>query len=303
MYDPIQARDVFVAHAAEDSATALELAAKLEEHGVTCWLAPRDVAPSRLYAESLYRAIEAAPVFIVLISKAANNSTHVARELEIADQMGRRVVPVRLEDFEATGAFCYYTRAAHFYHWHEDRAGVLAKVTDQVTSARAGLPATGSSDNSHGSTPRLAIDRAGIKRALRLSLASAWIGSIALAVTVAYDFGVTRTAVRLWSVAYSVTLLSFLFGACASVVLGVQSLRQGFVPGTLQGLLWPGVAAVGQLVAFTLAANLLKSLPFVSEFEGLLAFVVCGTFGPAGLTYSAMTVTRAIDRASRRLTG
>lgn len=137
MYDPIDPKDVFVSHASEDSALALELVAHLEQRGVTCWIAPRDVSPGRLYADSLYHAIEAAPVCIVLMSRAANSSTDVARELALADQMCKRIVPIRIEEFEATGAFCYYTRAAQFFRWREDRAGVLSSIADQVRSAKA----------------------------------------------------------------------------------------------------------------------------------------------------------------------
>jgi len=90
-----------------------------------------------VYADCLYYAIEKAPVIAVLMSRAANVSSHVARELEIADQMKTRVVPIRLEDFEATGAFCYYTWAARFYRWHESTADVLSRVSEQVQSAKA----------------------------------------------------------------------------------------------------------------------------------------------------------------------
>ena len=69
------------------------------------------------------------------MSSAANSSRHVARELELADQMQKRVVPVRLEDFVATGAFGYYTRAAHFYRWHEDPQEVLSRISEQVRRA------------------------------------------------------------------------------------------------------------------------------------------------------------------------
>lgn len=39
--------------------------------------------------------------------------------------MGKRVVPVRWEEFEATGGFCYYTRAAQFYRWKQDPEHVV----------------------------------------------------------------------------------------------------------------------------------------------------------------------------------
>jgi len=136
MYDPVQQRDLFVCHSSDDAAVATEIVQRLEALGISCWIAPRDVEPGTSYAESLYHAIEKAPVFAVLMSRGANMSRHVVRELEIADQMSKRIVPVRLEDFEATGAFCYHTRAAHFYAWNEAPEIVLERIAEQVKRAK-----------------------------------------------------------------------------------------------------------------------------------------------------------------------
>ena len=143
MYDPIGQIDLFICHASKDADVASEIVARLELQGVRCWIAPRDVEPGTLYADSLYRAIEAAPVFAVLMSLAANDSDHVARELEIANQMHKRVVPVRLEDFVATGAFCYYTRAAHFYRWHDASHDVLNTIATQIARSKHAKPEGG----------------------------------------------------------------------------------------------------------------------------------------------------------------
>jgi len=142
MYDPIDERDLFVCHSSDDASVASEIVNSLEARGITCWIAPRDVKPGAVYADSLYYAIEKALVFAVLMSRAANASTHVARELEIADQMKKRVVPVRLEEFESTGGFCYYTRAAHFYRWSHALELVLLRSAEQVEKAKASRSGT-----------------------------------------------------------------------------------------------------------------------------------------------------------------
>jgi hypothetical protein len=134
--DASQARDVFVSHSSADASVANEIVSGLEARAVSCWIAPRDVQPGPTFAAALYSAIESAPVFVVLMSAAANKSDHIARELAIADQMSKIVVPVRLEEFVATGAFCYYTRAAHFYRWHHAPEEVLARIAEQVQTAR-----------------------------------------------------------------------------------------------------------------------------------------------------------------------
>jgi len=74
------------------------------------------------------------------MSEAANSSRHVVKELEIADQMKKRIVPVRLERFEATGAFCYYTRAMHFYPWSREPDLVISRISEQVRNAKSASP-------------------------------------------------------------------------------------------------------------------------------------------------------------------
>lgn len=125
----------------------MDIVGQLEHTGVTCWIAPRDVKPGAVYADWIYYALDSARVFVVLMSKAANGSKHVVRELEIAEQKGKRIVPVLLEQFEFTGAFCYYLRAAHFYRWQSDPKHVLATIAEQVQRATSNFEHPREPDN------------------------------------------------------------------------------------------------------------------------------------------------------------
>jgi hypothetical protein len=44
--------EVFVSYASQDTAIANAIVAALERHGVKCWIAPRNVIPGALYADS-----------------------------------------------------------------------------------------------------------------------------------------------------------------------------------------------------------------------------------------------------------
>lgn len=47
----------------------------------------------------------------------------------VPDQMKKRVVPVRMEDSEASGVFYYSTRAALYYRWNGSPGEVLGRVS------------------------------------------------------------------------------------------------------------------------------------------------------------------------------
>jgi formylglycine-generating enzyme required for sulfatase activity len=91
-------KDVFISYATADGESAFRLCQNLEEHGVGCWIAPRDVAPGADYGAAIIQAIEETRATLLLLSANANSSVHVTHEVERATSKRKRVIPVRLED-------------------------------------------------------------------------------------------------------------------------------------------------------------------------------------------------------------
>ena len=117
-HEPV-ARQVFISHSSQDRKSAEHICRLLEERGITCWMAPRDVRPGRDFGEQLITAIEGAPVFVVILSANANHSVHVRNEVERACSKGRKVIPFRIEDVPPSRALEYYTSATHWIDaWH-----------------------------------------------------------------------------------------------------------------------------------------------------------------------------------------
>jgi formylglycine-generating enzyme required for sulfatase activity len=94
---PGSEKDIFLSHATPDKDTAYRLCRLIEEQGVRCWIAPRDVMPGDDYGESIIRAIEGTSVTVLLLSSHSNTSIHVRNEIERATSKRKRVIPVRLE--------------------------------------------------------------------------------------------------------------------------------------------------------------------------------------------------------------
>jgi hypothetical protein len=101
---------VFISHASADAANASQLVQRLEEDGIRCWYAPRDIPPGIDFAQAIYSAMEESAGMVVLLSRAANESEHVAREVGLAAQLHIRTIPLSLDGTTPTGALCYYTR-------------------------------------------------------------------------------------------------------------------------------------------------------------------------------------------------
>ncbi|HSY46805.1 MAG TPA: TIR domain-containing protein [Steroidobacteraceae bacterium] len=101
-------REAFVSYAAADRPAADALTAYLEQRGIRCWIAPRDVPAGALYADAIVRAINEAPVLLLLLSRNSIGSSHVGKELERASSKRKQIVAVRLDDAPLTPAFEYF---------------------------------------------------------------------------------------------------------------------------------------------------------------------------------------------------
>jgi TIR domain-containing protein len=93
-------KDVFISHATEDQATAAEVCALLEARGVSCWIAPRDVAPGKVWDEAILDAIESASAFLLILSARANNSSFVKNEVNRAFSQDKPIFALRIEDVQ-----------------------------------------------------------------------------------------------------------------------------------------------------------------------------------------------------------
>ena len=65
---PSPAVEVFISYASHDAAVANAVVEILERHGITCWIAPRDVVPGSLYADEIVGAINDAKVVVLVLS-------------------------------------------------------------------------------------------------------------------------------------------------------------------------------------------------------------------------------------------
>jgi flagellar basal body-associated protein FliL len=126
---------VFVSHSHEDSPAADLIVNALEERGVTCWVAPRDVPPGGSYAEAILNAIESATCFVLIYSQHSNVSSHVVREVERALKFGANIVPVRFDDSTPSKSLDYLLATVHWLSVAPDsRDRSVGKAAEQIAA-------------------------------------------------------------------------------------------------------------------------------------------------------------------------
>jgi hypothetical protein len=158
---------VFISHSSKDRKIARKICSALENRGVTCWLADRDVGPGENFQEAIVRAIRAAKVMVLVFTENANHSTEIKKELALASRHGLIVIPARAENAVPSEAFDYEFATRQwinlFENWKEEMERLVARVSrDSLATAVPPLPAspTGSSPSPSGSsTPAASLFR------------------------------------------------------------------------------------------------------------------------------------------------
>src|ERR1019366_6585397 len=108
------AHDVFISYAHHDKAVADAVCAKLEEHQLRCWVAPRDVVPGADWASSIIHAINDTRVMVLVFSSKANESLQIQREVERAVHKSVIIIPLRIEDVVPTESLEYFMSNVHW---------------------------------------------------------------------------------------------------------------------------------------------------------------------------------------------
>ena len=134
---------VFVSHSHDDAPFADAIVKALEERGVDCWVAPRDVPAGGSYAESIINAIESASCFVLIYSQSSNVSSHVMREVERALKFGVNIVPVRFDDSTPSKSLDYLLATVHWLAIAPDaRERSIATAAEQILAAVAKVQST-----------------------------------------------------------------------------------------------------------------------------------------------------------------
>ncbi len=123
---------LFISHANEDEAVVHRIVAHLEARGVPCWIAGRDIPPRAIYAEAITSGIQESAACGVIVSRAANASAAIKRELELASHYGRPFIPIRVDDTEPGPGLDYYLRNTQWINFGRDGNAALDRIVSHM---------------------------------------------------------------------------------------------------------------------------------------------------------------------------
>ena len=127
--------DVFISYSTKDIDVANAICCSLEASGIRCWIAHRDIVPGSDWAESINTAIKSSAVMVLVFSESSNNSTQVAKELNLAISNKLVILPFKIDQSAPTGSMEYYLSDTHWLQASSDITDEITSLTEVVVSA------------------------------------------------------------------------------------------------------------------------------------------------------------------------
>ncbi len=89
---------VFLSYAHEDRGTMEQIRNSLRRESITVWTNTTDIQTGEVFTEAIKRGIEQADNMVYLLSPDSLNSTYCQQELDLAVELNKRIIPVRLRE-------------------------------------------------------------------------------------------------------------------------------------------------------------------------------------------------------------
>lgn len=125
-------RQVFISYSTKDQLQAEAVRNVIEQNGITCWMAPRDIPGGSNYTKEIPNAIRGCQAFVLMLSQNAQASPWVLKELDSAVNEGKIILPFQLEDITLTDEFNFLLTGAQRYDAYQKKSEALQLLISRI---------------------------------------------------------------------------------------------------------------------------------------------------------------------------
>ncbi len=148
------AHDVFISYSHKDKLIADAICARMEQNGIRCWYAPRDIAPGDSWMSAIMTAIENTKILILVFTGNSNESTQVLREINQAVKTAKIIIPFKLKDIEPNKDILYLLDVVHWLDaFSAPQEKSINQLVRQVKSLLSPVPDGDEDDASNRKDP------------------------------------------------------------------------------------------------------------------------------------------------------
>ncbi|MFI5200897.1 MAG: TIR domain-containing protein [Candidatus Kapaibacterium sp.] len=100
--------ELFISYSRADSKQALTLVAELRSEGYEVWIDQAGIDAATIWSKEIAQAMQGCSAVILLLSPSSVASKNVAKELSVAVELNKQIIPVEVESATLTGEFLYH---------------------------------------------------------------------------------------------------------------------------------------------------------------------------------------------------
>lgn len=127
--------DVFISYSSKNKTAADAICHVLEENGIKCWMAPRDIPAGSEYGDMIDEAIKSSSIIVVVFSQKAAESPWVKGELNIAFEEQKTIIPFRIDSTPLKGQNRVILNQKHWIDAFPDYEDKFSDLVDAVLHA------------------------------------------------------------------------------------------------------------------------------------------------------------------------
>ena len=141
--------EVFVSYSRKDRAKILSLVSMLRSSGASVWVDESAIDGATLWSQEIVGAIRKSKVFLLALSSHSIESENVVKEVALASESGKRILPVMLEDTEIPESMAYPLAGIQRVNFFGEDKKVLTQSLERALK-RTGLTLSGAASINSG---------------------------------------------------------------------------------------------------------------------------------------------------------
>lgn len=109
-------KKIFISHSSKDVDIATSICRTLEQEGAVCWICTEDIRQGEEWAAEITRGLKNdTELFVLLLSRSANESKQVLREVNLADRYDLKILGFQVGNLEFSDGLAYYLSSEQMY--------------------------------------------------------------------------------------------------------------------------------------------------------------------------------------------
>lgn len=125
-------KEIFISYKSEEYDDAFWVKTELEKQGLSCWMAPMDISGGTSYATEIPKAIKNCKVFVLILSKGAQESKWVPRELDQAINENKIIMPFTIKKCTLQADFSFYLTNVQRYDAFLNKKSAMEALTRDI---------------------------------------------------------------------------------------------------------------------------------------------------------------------------